>query len=76
MPLTAEAVVGAQPTALLVTTKGLDALGGESGLRGQPGISLLGDVPVIAVEDLILLGFGPRTAAGVRALREGLGKSQ
>lgn len=76
VPLTAEAAVGAQPTAVLVTTKGLASLGGEAGLRSQPGMSLLAEVPVIAVDDLLLLGFGPRTGEGVRALRTALGASR
>ncbi len=73
-PLTPEAVVGAQPTALLLTTTGLASVGGAAGLRAQPGLSLLGEVPVLDVDDLLLLGFGPRTGAGLAALRRALAR--
>jgi iron complex transport system substrate-binding protein len=72
-PLTAEAMVAAQPDVLLVMTKGLDSVGGVDGLIGLPGI---GQTPagrerrVVAVDDGLLLGFGPRTGAVMRLIAE------
>jgi iron complex transport system substrate-binding protein len=62
-PLTAEAVIAAAPTAILVTQQGIDALGGVEKLLTQPGLALTpaGRAKrVVAFEALQLLGFGPR----------------
>jgi iron complex transport system substrate-binding protein len=70
-PLTAEAAVEAAPEVILVTTRGLEASGGMEGLLKQPGLSL---TPagrtgrVVAMDDLLLLGFGPRLGRAAREL--------
>ncbi len=70
-PLTAEAMVAAAPDALLFTTRGLAGLGGEAAALALPGVT---STPagraraVVAMDDLALLGFGPRLGASAREL--------
>lgn len=74
-PLTAESAVMATPDVLLLTTGGLASLGGVEGLLAQPGIrqTPAGQAGrVVAMDDLYLLGFGPRTGEAVQALAEQL----
>ncbi|TGN20242.1 heme/hemin ABC transporter substrate-binding protein [Leptospira idonii] len=64
-PLTAEAVVAANPDVILIPEKSLEGLGGEKGLWELPGLNLTraGKQKNVAVmDDLLLLGFGPRLA--------------
>lgn len=74
-PLTAEALVALKPDVILVMTNGLESVGGVSGLTQLPGVA---QTPagqhgrVIAVDDTVLLSFGPRTAALVQALAAAL----
>jgi iron complex transport system substrate-binding protein len=62
--MTAEAVVAAQPDLIVVFTKGLESIGGLEGLRKLPGVL---QTPagqsgrVVAIDDLYLGAFGPRT---------------
>ena len=70
-PLTAEAAVAAAPQVILVTTSGLESVGGTDGLLDLPGLALTpaGKARrVVAMDDLYLLGFGPRVADAVAAL--------
>ncbi|MEL6614227.1 MAG: ABC transporter substrate-binding protein [Bacteroidota bacterium] len=75
-PLTAEALVTAAPDVIVIPERGLESLGGIDGLLEQPGIA---QTPagqnrrIVAVDDALLLGFGPRIGQGVQALAEGLG---
>lgn len=74
-PLTAEAVAALDPEVLLVMTKGLESVNGVAGLTALPGIAQTTagrEGRVIAVDDSILLSFGPRTPALVDHLREAL----
>lgn len=72
-PLSAEAVIGAAPDWIVLTRSALEALGGRSGLRDHPG---LGTTPaargdrIVAMDGLLLLGFGPRTPAAAQRLAE------
>lgn len=62
-PLTAEAAVVAAPDFILVTTRGLEGAGGMDNFLKQPGLALTPagkNRRVIAMDDLFLLGFGPR----------------
>jgi iron complex transport system substrate-binding protein len=74
-PLTAEAVVAAQPDVILTGSGGLAGRGGQEGLLKVPGV---GSTPagrdrrVVAMDELYLLGFGPRTAEAVRELNREL----
>ena len=70
-PMTSEAVVSAEPDVLLLLTRGLESLGGVDGLLDQPGIELTpaGEKRrIVAMDDLLLLGFGPRLGTAVREL--------
>ena len=70
-PMTAEAVVSAAPDVLLLLTRGLESIGGIDGLLEQPGIALTPageNRRVVAMDDLLLLGFGPRLGTAVKEL--------
>ncbi|WP_263787719.1 heme/hemin ABC transporter substrate-binding protein [Salinibacter grassmerensis] len=74
-PMSAEAVVGAEPDVILMLTRGLESIGGVEGLMEQPGIPLTpaGERDrVVAMDDLLLLGFGPRLGTAVTRLTEKL----
>jgi iron complex transport system substrate-binding protein len=63
-PMTSEAMVAAAPDVIMLTTTGLESVGGIDGLVGIPGIAQTPagrDRRVIAVEDGLLFGFGSRT---------------
>lgn len=67
-PLSAEVLIAAAPEVLVVPERGLATLGGESGLLGLPGVA---ETPagrtrrIVAFDDLLLLGFGPRLATAI-----------
>ncbi|HWL54659.1 MAG TPA: hemin ABC transporter substrate-binding protein [Chthoniobacteraceae bacterium] len=70
-PLTAEGVVTAAPEVILVTTRGLESSGGIDEFLKQPGLALTKagrERRVIAMDDLALLGFGPRLGEAVMEL--------
>lgn len=73
--LTAEAAVMARPDVVLVTTGGLGVLGGAAGVWQAPGLA---QTPagqkgrLVVVDDLLLLGFGPRLGEAVRTVARGL----
>jgi len=62
-PLTAEAVVAAAPDFLVMPNKGAESIGGIEGVIALPGVA---ETPagkakkLVTVDDLALLGFGPR----------------
>ena len=70
-PLTAEAAVAAAPDVILMLSGGLESVGGKAGLLKLPGI---GQTPaakngrIVALDDLYLLGFGPRLGRAVQDL--------
>lgn len=62
--LSTESVVAAEPDILLVTTTGLESIGGVDGLLAMPGIDrtpAARERRVLAYEDQYLYGLGPRT---------------
>ena len=72
-PLTSEGIVKLKPQVLLVMTKGLESVGGIDGLITLPGIAQTDagkNRRVIAVDDSLLLSFGPRTPALMELLAE------
>lgn len=74
-PITSEAVVAARPDVILVTTTGLESVGGLEGLREVAGVAqtpAARDGRVVAIEDGLLFSFGSRTPAALRELSEGL----
>jgi iron complex transport system substrate-binding protein len=77
-PLTAEAVAAAAPDVVVIPARGLESLGGPDGLFAQPGLA---QTPagrarrVVAVDDALLLGLGPRLGEGVAALARELAEA-
>ncbi len=74
-PLTAEAAVAAAPDYLLMMDRGLSSVGGKDGVFTQPGLALTPagqNKRVVALDDLLLLGFGPRTGRAVTELARAL----
>lgn len=62
-PLSPEAVVTAKPDYILLVSSGLESIGGLEGLKGFPGIAQTPAYQqgrVITMDQLKLLGFGPR----------------
>ena len=74
-PISAEALLFAAPDVLLVPKAGLESVGGVDGLLESGG---LGQTPaglnrqVLAYDDQLLLGNGPRTAQMLAQLRDDL----
>jgi iron complex transport system substrate-binding protein len=74
-PLTPEAAIAAAPDVILATEQGLLAAGGIDGLLKAPGLA---QTPagrarrVVALEALLLLGFGPRLPQAVGSLADAL----
>jgi iron complex transport system substrate-binding protein len=74
-PMTSEALVGEAPDAYLLTTTGLESVGGVEGLLQIPGIAQTPagrDRRIVTVEDGLLFSFGSRTADALRLLIEQL----
>ena len=74
-PLTAEGAVEAAPDVILLTTRGMESSGGVEGLLKQPGLALTpaGKAKnIVVMDDLLLLGFGPRLGQAVQELFEKL----
>jgi iron complex transport system substrate-binding protein len=73
--LTAEAAVLARPDVVLVTTGGFGVLGGAAGVWQAPGLARTPAGQrgrLVVVDDLLLLGFGPRLGEAVRTVARGL----
>ena len=70
-PLTAETMAMLNPDIILVMIGGLESVGGLAGLKDLPGIA---QTPagksgaVVAVDDSLLLSFGPRTPSLIEQL--------
>ncbi len=74
-PLTPESLTTAAPDVILVPLHGLDSLGGKEGLMRQPGVAMTPagkNGRIVAMDDLLLLGFGPRLGEAVLELSEKL----
>lgn len=70
-PMTAEAVVAANPDMLLLTEQGLRDLGGRDALLGIPGVRQTAagrSVRIVTIDEMRLLGFGPDLPRGVEEL--------
>ena len=73
-PLTAEAVLSAKPDLILLTERSLNAAQGQNALWKMAGMSLTPagkNKRAIVIEDLKLLGFGPRIGEALQELRRG-----
>lgn len=70
-PLTNEALVSAAPEILLVTTTGLESVGGLDGLLAMPGVAQTpagSTRSVVSIEDGVLYSFGVRTPETIDAI--------
>ena len=71
--MTAESLATLNPDVIIVMTKGLESVGGVSGLLKLPGVAQTRagkNHAIIDVDDSLLLSFGPRTPSLVIALAE------
>ncbi|PJK27513.1 heme/hemin ABC transporter substrate-binding protein [Minwuia thermotolerans] len=74
-PLTPEAGVALAPDVILVTRRTVDMLGGEAALLALPGLAATPAAEagrVVAMDGLLLLGFGPRTPEAAARLARAL----
>ncbi|ABC32125.1 ABC-type hemin transport system, periplasmic component [Hahella chejuensis KCTC 2396] len=72
-PMTPESLAQAQPDLILTTTLGMEQVGGVDAMRHIPGVSLTPagrNEKIVAMDGLLLLGFGPRTVVAARQLRQ------
>jgi len=74
-PMSAEAIIKASPDYVLFTQRGLESIGGVDAAAQLSGIAQTPagqNKKIIAVDDLLLLGFGPRTSEGAIALSKAI----
>jgi iron complex transport system substrate-binding protein len=74
-PVSAEALLAAEPGAVVTTSHTVEALGGPAGLAAVPALAVLRAVrtgAIVSLDSLYLLGFGPRTAHAARDLAAAL----
>jgi iron complex transport system substrate-binding protein len=72
-PINSESIVAAAPDVILLTEKGLESMGGPEAVKGLPGVSLTPaseNNRILGMDDLLLLGMGPRTGEAVVSLYE------
>ena len=75
-PLTAETMAQLNPDLILVMIGGLESVGGVSGLVELPGIAQTTagkNRQVVAVDDSLLLSFGPRTPSLIEKMAAAFG---
>ena len=75
-PLTAETMAQLNPDLILVMIGGLESVGGVSGLAELPGIAQTPagkNRQIVAVDDSLLLSFGPRTPSLISELATAFG---
>lgn len=74
-PLTAEAIINANPDVILLFSSGLESIEGHEGLLQLPGISETTagkHKSIIAMDGQYLAGFGPRVGEAVLELNQNL----
>ena len=78
-PLTPEAAIAAAPDVLLMTTRGVESAGGEAAIWENPALlaTPAGQRQrLIVMDDLLLLGFGPRLPEAAAQLTRALHETQ
>lgn len=73
--LSAEGAVSLKPEVIVTTTMSVGAAGGLDAFLAQPGIAVTPAAKarrVVVMDDLLLLGFGPRLPEALKALQDGL----
>ena len=74
-PMTAEAIATLNPDVFLVMSKGLESVGGVDGLIQLPGVAQTQagkNRAIVAVDDSLLLSFGPRSYSLLNALSQSI----
>jgi len=74
-PMNAEAIITASPDYILFTARGLESIGGVEAAAALNGIAQTPagmNKNIIAIDDLMLLGFGPRTSQGAIELSKAI----
>lgn len=74
-PMSAEAIAALNPDVFLVMSKGLESVGGVDGLIQLPGIAQTQagkNRAIVAVDDSLLLSFGPRSYSLLEALSQSI----
>lgn len=74
-PFSAEAIVEMDPEYILMMSKGLESIGGTAAVHALPGVGLTRAAQpgrLVAVDDLALLGFGPRMGRAALELFEAI----
>jgi iron complex transport system substrate-binding protein len=74
-PLTAESAIAAAPEVIVMPARGMDSVGGKAGLLQLPGISATPAARagrIVTIDDLALLGVGPRMGEAALALATAL----
>lgn len=77
-PISAEALIESNPHVILVMEKGLASVGGIDGLLKLPGVAQTDagkNRAIIAVDDSLLLSFGPRTPDLISQLSGAISKA-
>jgi iron complex transport system substrate-binding protein len=78
-PLTPEAAIAAAPDVLLMTTRGVESAGGADTIWENPALLATPagqNRRLIVMDDLLLLGFGPRLPEAARQLTDALIETQ
>ena len=74
-PMTAEAIATLNPDVFLVMSKGLESVGGVDGLIQLPGVAQTQagkNRAIVAVDDSLLLSFGPRSYSLLNTLSQSI----
>lgn len=72
-PMTSEALVNAAPDVIVTTTQGIEAIGGLDKFWTRPGLTLTPAYQrraLVAMDALLLIGFGPRLPQAVLELHQ------
>ena len=72
-PINSESIVAAAPDAILLTKGGLESMGGAEAIKALQGVSLTPAAKadrILSMDDLLLLGMGPRTGEAVKTLAD------
>jgi iron complex transport system substrate-binding protein len=72
--ISGEAAAALRPDVIVTTTLSIAALGGLEGFLAQPGLSATPaarDKRIVVMDDLLLLGFGPRLPEALKQLQAG-----
>ncbi|WP_454720304.1 MULTISPECIES: heme/hemin ABC transporter substrate-binding protein [Cupriavidus] len=78
-PFSAEAAAALKPDVIVTTTMSVGASGGADAFLAQPGLNATPAARnrrIVVMDDLLLLGFGPRLPEALRLLQTGLAARQ